>query len=356
MVVDDNRQTVSISSAFASTIDYPLATPLSTSPRSRSGRDNYSTSLLPTSRSRTCRCDRAASPFNRFSTPSPNPPQPHPIPSHPAISFHPVCVDAVLTRASVCLLNKRPTQRGSAQCRIWHTHTDDGTVRRTAVVIELSLSSHSLSHAPEVPLVGARSMVVMLSSPLLLKGCGRGAPLIRWVIAAFLACGLLPFLAFAQFTEMYPFVKTAVAFDHNSTAYFTRAETNTIHAVILATGVQITYSVNNSLSRPSGLAVDADGSLLIADTGNHRIVRLNTTTGLLTAAYTTTSEPALHWPCDVAVSSVDGSVLIADTWNHRIVKLSSKGEQLAVFTTSSPSLHYPAGGECECECEWEWEC
>ena len=188
-----------------------------------------------------------------------------------------------------------------------------------------------------------RRLTSATSSPPTLTGVAKAARLIRWLIAAFLLSAILPLTLFAQFTEVYPYVKTAVDVDrsNNGTIYFTHGSTNAISAVILSTGTNITYSVNDSLSRPSGLAVDVDSSLLIADTGNHRIVRLNTTTGLLTAVYTTT--PALHWPCDVAVSSVDGSVLIADTWNHRIVKLSSKGEQMAVYTTRSPSLHYPAG-------------
>ena len=161
------------------------------------------------------------------------------------------------------------------------------------------------------------------------------------VLLTLSACAFLPLPTFALFTEVFPYVKTAVAVDGTGAAYFTHANTNEIHAHILSTGVIITYTVNASLSRPSGLAADADGSLLIADTGNHRIVRLNTTTGELTVVYTT-SGPALQWPSDVAVGA-DGGFLIADTWNHRIVRLSQHGELLFVYNTTSPSLHYPAG-------------
>ena len=170
-------------------------------------------------------------------------------------------------------------------------------------------------------------------------------PRLRLLLVAVLAVlvsTLLPICTLAQFTEVLPYVKTAVALDSaRQTLYFTHASTSVIDAVMLKTGVQMTYSVNASLSRPSGLAVDTDGNLLIADTGNHRVVRLNTTTGELSAVYITS--PSLQWPCDVAVDASDGSLLVADTWNHRIVRLSPHGQQLFVYTSASPSLHYPAG-------------
>ena len=164
------------------------------------------------------------------------------------------------------------------------------------------------------------------------------------IVVVLVLCVFLPLQTLAQFTEIYPFVKTAVAVDSTETTmYFTHASTNVINAVMLRTGVEMTYSVNASLSRPSGLATDSTGSLLIADTGNHRIVRLNTTTGELTAVYETSS-PALQWPCDIAVG-VDDVMWVADTWNHRIVRLSPQGHQLPFITAlfSAPSLHYPAG-------------
>ena len=127
-----------------------------------------------------------------------------------------------------------------------------------------------------------------MASPSVVSGSGKAAPLARWLIAALLACALIPLTTVAQFTEVYSYVKTAVAVDRLGTLYFTHAETNATHAVVLSTAAQLTYALNESLSWPSGLVADADGSLLIADTGNHRIVRMNVTiTGLLTAVYTT---------------------------------------------------------------------
>ena len=174
---------------------------------------------------------------------------------------------------------------------------------------------------------------------------GRSVQLTRQLLLAtvliVLTCASLPLPTHALFTEVYPYVKTAVTVDRAGTVYFNHANTNEIHAQVVSNKMNFAYTVDASLSRPSGLAADTDGSLLIADTGNHRIVRLNTTTGETTAIYITTN-PALQWPCDVAADSSDGSMLVADTWNHRIVRLSARGEQL-VYHTTSPSLHYPAG-------------
>jgi predicted membrane-bound mannosyltransferase/DNA-binding beta-propeller fold protein YncE len=78
----------------------------------------------------------------------------------------------------------------------------------------------------------------------------------------------------------------------------------------------------NALFGPRGLAVDLDGNLLVADTGNKRILR-----------YTTMGELVnqtggggvilgrFDEPTSVAVDPNDGSIFVADAWNRRIQKL-----------------------------------
>ena len=103
----------------------------------------------------------------------------------------------------------------------------------------------------------------------------------------------------------------------------------------------VTYMVTptfqkSAFSEPTGVAVGDDHSIYVADKGNNRIVKLNPdgvldhgwgngwgTNGMVTApggdAWGTNS------PTRVAVGS-NGSIYVADMGNHRIVKLDPKGE------------------------------
>jgi flagellar hook assembly protein FlgD len=88
------------------------------------------------------------------------------------------------------------------------------------------------------------------------------------------------------------------------------------------------------LNYPSGIAVAADGSVLIADRANHRIRKISpagtitTIAGTGTAGFSGDGGPAtaaqLNVPVGVAVTG-DGSVLIADKANNRVRKMSPAG-------------------------------
>jgi sugar lactone lactonase YvrE len=82
------------------------------------------------------------------------------------------------------------------------------------------------------------------------------------------------------------------------------------------------------LDTPSDVAFAPDGDLLIADSYNHRIRRVDRDTGIIAtiagsgeAAYNGDHQPAvlaaLHWPTAVAAAP-NGDVYIADTLNYRI--------------------------------------
>ncbi len=85
-----------------------------------------------------------------------------------------------------------------------------------------------------------------------------------------------------------------------------------------------------TLYGPRGLAVDGSGSLVVADTGNKRILR-----------FSRRGEPLQHVgggggipgrfaePVGVAIRDQDGSIYVADTWNQRIQKLDRSLEPLA---------------------------
>jgi DNA-binding beta-propeller fold protein YncE len=89
------------------------------------------------------------------------------------------------------------------------------------------------------------------------------------------------------------------------------------------------------LQRPRDVALAPDGSLYVADTGNHRILHLSPQGDLLQAwgsfADGSQSPPAppgtFNEPWGVAVAS-DGSVYVADTWNHRVQKFTAQGQHV----------------------------
>jgi len=88
---------------------------------------------------------------------------------------------------------------------------------------------------------------------------------------------------------------------------------------------------SGSLSRPSGIALDADGNLLITDSDNHLVRRWERATrridrvaGVGGAHEKGDGGPALEaalcYPFGVVVDR-DGHLFVADTFNHRICEI-----------------------------------
>jgi sugar lactone lactonase YvrE len=82
---------------------------------------------------------------------------------------------------------------------------------------------------------------------------------------------------------------------------------------------------------PHGLAVAADGALLISDTGNGRILRLDAATG----AVTTLAQ--VDDPRGLAVAA-DGSILVVDATARRVLRLDAQGATLGYL---GPALGDP---------------
>lgn len=84
---------------------------------------------------------------------------------------------------------------------------------------------------------------------------------------------------------------------------------------------------------PRNLAVGPDGSIYVADSGNHRIQVFDPQGNFITKWGSMGTEPGqFNEPWDVAVAQ-DGTVFVADTWNHRIQAFTSTGEFLRSFGT-----------------------
>jgi len=109
------------------------------------------------------------------------------------------------------------------------------------------------------------------------------------------------------------------------------------------------------LSSPSGIAVDNDGNLFIADLGNNVIRKVNsngiigTVAGNGISGFGGDGGPAisaqLAGPEDIAVDG-NGNLLIADTANYRIRRVTPAGAISTVAGTGPPSgvqFDYPSG-------------
>lgn len=89
--------------------------------------------------------------------------------------------------------------------------------------------------------------------------------------------------------------------------------------------------------KPRGIAVAPDGTIFVADTGNHRIQRFDSDGELISSwgTYANVDDGdapggTFNEPWGIAVSS-EGSVYVADTWNFRIQMFSLDGEFIGMF-------------------------
>ncbi len=111
--------------------------------------------------------------------------------------------------------------------------------------------------------------------------------------------------------------------------------TNRIFAVVAgeksgdATGFSRQTAIQ--LDAPGGIATDRNGNIYIADTGNHRMLKLNPQGRLLTAkgTYGRTQE-RFREPSDVAVDS-RGNIYVVDAGNHRIQKFDFSGNFIEIW-------------------------
>src|SRR6478735_8764574 len=105
-------------------------------------------------------------------------------------------------------------------------------------------------------------------------------------------------------------------------------------------------SDHGQFSGPAGVAVDANGHVYVADTGNHRIEKFDADGGFVRAWGSYGSgNGQFRYPGGVAVDA-HGHVYVADTWHHRIEKFDANGEFLLAWGSSGSGKHqfsFPEG-------------
>jgi len=117
------------------------------------------------------------------------------------------------------------------------------------------------------------------------------------------------------------------------------------------------------LTQPSGLAVNSDGNVYIADTGNHVIRRIDSSGIIRTVAGTgaqgfggdggPATQATLLFPEGVAVDSV-GNLYIADTQNHRIRKVDGNGRINTIAGNGKPGYSGDGGPAPNAQLSWPW--
>jgi trimeric autotransporter adhesin len=154
-----------------------------------------------------------------------------------------------------------------------------------------------------------------------------------------------------------------VTIDEAGNYFITDSQNNRILKVITSTGLVSTVAGNGRyrgyngdgiaatsawLFLPGGIAVDTSGNFFIADTWNHRIRKVTASTGIIstvagngdTFGISKEGDPtkeSLRFPHDVALDR-SGNIFIADTSNGRILKITSSTGIISTVAGNYASL------------------
>ena len=150
---------------------------------------------------------------------------------------------------------------------------------------------------------------------------------------------------------------SGLALDDAGNLYVADASNNRVRRIDLATGTIATVAgamddgeeapASAQIAAPRGVALDADGNLYIADTGNHQVRLLDadgTTMAVAGAPGLGDGEPAiaarLFVPRGITIDT-DGTLYITDTGHNRVRKIDTEG----IITTFAGTGEQGDGGD-----------
>jgi DNA-binding beta-propeller fold protein YncE len=99
---------------------------------------------------------------------------------------------------------------------------------------------------------------------------------------------------------------------------------------------EIVSAEKSPLRRPSSLAIGASGLIYVADTGNNRLVAIDSTGAIVLESSKGGSAGELRWPSSVAVGNGE-RVYVADAGNKRIVEFTRLLEWKGELSTTDES-------------------
>ena len=136
-------------------------------------------------------------------------------------------------------------------------------------------------------------------------------------------------------------LSTSIASDSSGNIYYVNTAQSTLYRVS-KTGVQTELpccgALGGGLAKPRGVAIDSQGDLYIADTGNNRIVKLDQSGN---ASAVGTGLFSLSRPAGVALDLND-DLYISDAGNNRVVEIAAAGGQAFIVNTTGFSLSNPS--------------
>jgi DNA-binding beta-propeller fold protein YncE len=98
---------------------------------------------------------------------------------------------------------------------------------------------------------------------------------------------------------------------------------------------------NGQFDSPIGIAVDSNGNILVADTGNGRIEKFSPTGTFISSMGTKGAGTGqLGDPNGIAIDGA-GNIYVADASNHRVEKLTTDGKLIAEWKGSEPGFYGP---------------
>ena len=128
--------------------------------------------------------------------------------------------------------------------------------------------------------------------------------------------------------------KSGIAFDVSYSQTFPVENATQTLQLIPSGSIGVDWLREGYFQSPGDVAFDSSGLLYIADSGNHRIQKVNAITGAVSTTWGSLGSASgkFNSPGAIAINTSD-IVFVADTGNHRIQVFSSIGTYLTSFGT-----------------------